>query len=265
LRGIWPAWAVSQQLPRENVPRKLEAIIVSDSTFLLRIPDFDISYKPPLDSLLSHYDKELRKHPNLIIDVRWNSGGSDATFSGLIPYLYTKPIKQYGAEVLCTVDNFNAWDRVKKLIPKSETGVQDQIASIMTLMQAHIGGFATFVADSVITLPAVSKLPVNVAIIINERCASSCEEFLFTAHQSDKVKLFGRHTAGVLDYSNVLEFTLPSGQILHLPCTRSNRLPSNPIDGIGIQPDIVLNESLNENSDSDEELKLVMRYLEKGK
>jgi hypothetical protein len=266
LAGVWPAWATSHSLPGQDNPRKLEAAILSDSTFFLRIPDFDLSCKPQVDSLLLLYDKEIRQRPNLIVDVRWNTGGGDATFSGLLPFLYTTPIKQIGAEVLCTLDNLKAWERLKKIIPAKETDVQNQIDALMVLMRAHIGEFATFVADSVIAYPKVIKQPKHVAILINERCASSCEEFLLAARQSEKVKLFGRHTAGVLDYSNVLEFTLPSGKrTLRLPCTRSRRLPDSPIDGIGIQPDVVISLSPDWNSDSDEELMFVVRYLEKWK
>ena len=54
--------------------------------------------------------------------------------------------------------------------------------------------------------------------------------------------LFGNeNTAGVLDYSNITPKESPSGKYdLYLPATRSRRLPENPIDNIGIAPDIII-------------------------
>ena len=59
---------------------------------------------------------------------------------------------------------------------------------------------------------------------------------------SKKVILFGNHsTAGVLDYSNAVSTNFPSGKYqLTFPMTRSQRLPENPIDNIGIKPDVII-------------------------
>jgi hypothetical protein len=59
--------------------------------------------------------------------------------------------------------------------------------------------------------------------------------------QSANVKLFGRRTAGVLDYSNVRPQALPSGgRLLWYATSRSLRLPYLPVDAAGISPDIYL-------------------------
>jgi hypothetical protein len=51
--------------------------------------------------------------------------------------------------------------------------------------------------------------------------------------------LFGQPSAGVLDYANVRVFALPSGKcFMAIPTTRSRRLPKNPIDNVGITPDV---------------------------
>jgi C-terminal processing protease CtpA/Prc len=85
-------------------------------------------------------------------------------------------------------------------------------------------------------------MPRNVGIIINEGNASSAEQFLLAAKESDKVILFGNcNTAGVLDYSNITPNPLPSNNYqLWCPMTRSKRLPENPIDNIGIAPDVMI-------------------------
>ena len=49
------------------------------------------------------------------------------------------------------------------------------------------------------------------AVLVDNACASSCEEFLLAARQSFHVKLIGRNNYGALDYSNLRRHTLPSG------------------------------------------------------
>lgn len=89
-------------------------------------------------------------------------------------------------------------------------------------------------------MDTVYSMPRNIGIIINEVNASAAEQFLLFAQQSDKVILFGNaNTAGILDYSNITPNPLPSNNYqLWCPMTRSKRLPENPIDNIGITPDV---------------------------
>jgi C-terminal processing protease CtpA/Prc len=113
-------------------------------------------------------------------------------------------------------------------------------------MKKNIGGFVTHPYsendNKFEEKDTVYAMPRNVGIIINEGNASSAEQFLLAAQQSDKVILFGNcNTAGVLDYSNITPNPLPSNNFqLWCPMTRSKRLPENPIDNIGIAPDVII-------------------------
>jgi hypothetical protein len=79
-------------------------------------------------------------------------------------------------------------------------------------------------------------------VLVDGRCASTCEQFLLDARQSRKVKILGdRSTRGLLDYGNALTTPLPSGERrMHVPTTRSRRLPAIPLDLAGIMPDVRL-------------------------
>jgi C-terminal processing protease CtpA/Prc len=85
------------------------------------------------------------------------------------------------------------------------------------------------------------KRPTRVAVLTDRGCGSSCEQFLLAMQQSWNVKLFGRRTAGALDYSNLRPHKLPSGKRLVLYATsRSTRLPHLPVDAVGVLPDVFL-------------------------
>ena len=119
------------------------------------------------------------------------------------------------------------------------------IQALIEVMKKNTGGFVTHpytINNTIVKESTVYPMPRNVGIIINERNASSAEQFLLAAKESDKVILFGNNnTAGVLDYSNVSTIPFPSNNYqLRCPTTRSRRLPENPIDNIGIAPDVII-------------------------
>jgi hypothetical protein len=48
--------------------------------------------------------------PNLVIDVRNNGGGSDVTYSELIKFLYTGPIRIVGSNIWSSEDNIRKFE-----------------------------------------------------------------------------------------------------------------------------------------------------------
>ena len=236
--------------------------ILSDDTFLVAIPSFDLKYKARIDKLLKQSDPEIRRRTNLIIDLRGNGGGSDVSYSALSPYLYTQPIVCIGVDALATEDNAAAWEALLADIPEQEGETRSQILRIAKKMRAAPEGtFVSIVKDETITLPEVFPRPSRVGILIDRVCGSTTEQFLLEARQSKKVTLFGENSGGVLDYANVRIFPLPSGQrILGIPTTRSRRLPKDPVDNVGIIPDVRI-ENLNiSEAESDRALDIIQQY-----
>lgn len=90
--------------------------------------------------------------------------------------------------------------------------------------------------------------PKNVSILIDRECTSATEEFLLKAKQSRKTKIYGYEASGgALDYSNLNVVFTPSGYwYATVPTTRSSRLPENPIDPYGIEPDIMVDRSVED-------------------
>ena len=131
----------------------------------------------------------------------------------------------------------------------TDTAVANQCHRIAVKMRQNIGKFIT--ADesrvSVDSSYTTSVFPSRVAIICNQYNGSTDESFLIKAKQSLKVKLFGRPTFGVLDFSNVHVVDFPNGLFSMTYCmTASFRIPDFAIDGIGIQPDFFIDDSISE-------------------
>lgn len=215
--------------------------VLSDSTVLLTIPgSFALAAKSQLVDLLHRHDGTIRSTPCLIIDLRGNTGGSDATYSSLLPYLYTGPMEVVGVDVLASEGNARQWEAMAAMIPEDEPDLAREVRDIVRRMRAHPGEFVSL-PDGRITFPEVMPLPERVGIIVDGACASAAEQFLLAAQQSTKTIVFGQPTRGVLDFSNPVPFPLPSGtRTVMIPTTRSRRLPTAPVDGVGIIPDITL-------------------------
>jgi C-terminal processing protease CtpA/Prc len=78
----------------------------------------------------------------------------------------------------------------------------------------------------------------------NEQCKYDWEHFIYLAKQSHKVTLIGQSTCGAFDYIEPLQFMLSTGKFyLEIPVARSSRVPQYKLNGIGIQPDIFINDS----------------------
>ena len=81
----------------------------------------------------------------------------------------------------------------------------------------------------------------------NQNNGSSDEQFLLSAKQSTKVKLFGTTTHGVLDISNLnLAYSPCENFMLQYGLTKSRRIPEMTIDNIGIQPDYYITPEIPE-------------------
>lgn len=220
------------------------ALYLDDSTYYLRIPSF---YNNTGNEFVLNHWNEINSRPNLIIDIRNNGGGQDNFYEELEKLIYTKPYESKGVEWYASPGNIKSFEDALKNgeIRNGEEG-RKWIEALVGAMKKNIGGFVphpySLNDNQIEKKDTVYPMPRKVGIIINEGNGSSAEQFLLAARQSDKVILFGNcNTAGVLDYSNVTPNPLPSNKYqLWCPMTRSKRLPKDPIDNIGIAPDVMI-------------------------
>jgi len=219
--------------------------ILSDSTFFIRANSFD-GFKDKIEKTIKDHWKDIMCRPNLVIDIRGNGGGQDDEWQMLFRLIYTSPFLSKGVEWYACEDNIKGYeDDIKNgTLRGGEEGLK-WTQSLLDEMKKNPGGFVVHPMmgkDDTVKEDTVYKYPRRVGIIISEGNGSSAEEFLLAAKRSGKVTLFGdQNTAGVLDYSNSVPVDLPSGKYyMRYPMSRSRRLPDNPIDNIGIAPDVLI-------------------------
>lgn len=218
---------------------------LNDSTLLLEIKTCDLSYKQQLDSLLFISEKKLNETKHLIIDVRGNEGGGDATFENLIPYLYTNPILTHSVNLWTSENNVKMFEDLLN-IPDLPIADKLNIERIVKAAKANPNSFVPLFQNDIdtLTLSGSTAFPKKVSIIIDEHCKSSTEQFLLLAKQSKKTTIYGKsNSGGALDYSNLNFVLTPSGfWYASVPTTRSARLPEYPVDPYGIKPDVFIDK-----------------------
>jgi hypothetical protein len=217
--------------------------VLDNNTCLLTVPSFSLVYKSHIDSLLLYYDTVLKKSLHLIIDLRNNGGGSVLCFEKIIPYLYTNPIITKGSSVLATEDNIRDYYALYDY-PNISDSMKNVFKKEAEILKNHIGELYPLWPSDTLILNNIYTYPKTISILVNERCASSAELFLLKAKQSTKVKLYGKHTMGAVDYSDAVTASFPCPLYkIRYSSSISNRIPEQPIDNIGIIPDIEIEES----------------------
>jgi hypothetical protein len=221
---------------------------LSKNTVYMRIPSFNISQKKKIDSVLNANQQLITSAPKFIIDIRNNGGGSDDAYSQLIPYLYTNPIRNVGAEMYSTPLNNQRQLELSKNTDydeKSRKGFADEYEVLN-----KNPGKLVLPDENAITIDTLEKVlpyPKNIGVLINHWSGSTAEEFLITAKQSKKVKLFGTSTLGSLDISNMNSVQSPSKEFVLSYClSKSLRMPGFVVDASGIQPDYYIDNSIPE-------------------
>lgn len=220
---------------------------LTDKTTILRIPSFSHSEKKLIDSIIDANRNIILSTENLIIDLRYNGGGSDESFEKLLPIIYTNPIRSVGVELLSTPLNNQ---RMIDFMNDPDFTEEDKkwAKDALEKLNKHIGEFVSVDSTTVTieTYDTIYPYPKNVGIIINEGNGSTTEQFLLAAKQSQKVKLFGTTTVGVLDISNMYFINSPCNDFkLAYSLSRSMRIPDFTIDDKGIQPDYYIDKTIS--------------------
>lgn len=217
-------------------------------TTLLTINSFssDPNY---LEELLRKNAEAVVSRSKLIIDVRGNRGGN-AVYFGFIPVYATQGLTSRGpGEVLASEDIKGYFQRLAKMSPDVYQTVVDRIKNNM----GDIVLGPDFPDRALQQYP--SKIE-HVAILTDEACMSACESFiLHSKAMSNKVKVYGTNTAGVIDYTSVMSVKLKSSKNQNIyfgfPTSSLGKgyFTDEYPDGYnktGIKPDVAISNSIDD-------------------
>lgn len=216
--------------------------ILDASTALVSIRSFSGSAGRELDSAYDKIIPELKKYPNLIIDVRNNGGGSDRNYKALMPLLYTDTIYNDFVEMFYTEDNLKAYEEMRDIAKANpeqwgKTGYQSWEFRINQMKGKTVNSFIPITAVNSTSTYRISKEnPVKIAILYNRNCASSCEQLLIDAAFSKKVQLVGEPSGGYIAYGNVMSKITPCGNVLNWTTTRKNK--DRKFEFVGVEPQV---------------------------
>lgn len=220
---------------------------LSSLTNLITIRSFGSPYIHEIDSVINAHDSSIRSTDNLIIDLRNNGGGADEAYKALKKYLYTQPYSIIGTDLYCTQDNIDSRRR-DALDQDFSEATRAQFKEMADSMSKHKGSYwSPFPPYIKIKRDTVLPFPKRIVVLVNDRCASTTEQFLLDpVKNSKKAVIMGTHSAGVLDYANLNELPLPcEGYEIDYPTSRSKRIDMGKgIDNKGILPDIELDDSV---------------------
>lgn len=231
---------------------------LSNKTSWLRIPNFSLENRAKIEALLAENSALLAATPNLVIDLRDNSGGGDSSYDALMGWLYTRPIYSVGVEFRDSEVNMAMLESLSRR-PELPREILPDLQRLIAGMREKEGGWVSLGERpiSIKTYPSIKPNPKRVGVLISG-AGSSGEQFVLDARASRKVTLFGANTAGVLDYSNQLERDTPSGKYrFKWASSRSMRLPEEPVDVVGIAPDIPIGDTI------DDPIEVIQLWLER--
>ncbi|MDF2852242.1 S41 family peptidase [Sphingobacterium multivorum] len=240
----------STETPKAEPEEEISSKSISPDIFYMKISSFGYENIAPFKELIEKNKEKIESSKGLIIDVRNNGGGTDDVYQPLLPYILTNPIRIMSVEFFATHTLVNGLrDYAIKNIKQDSLNEVKRIDEDLREYRENIGKFVLYGDKKVIidTIVINKKSPQQVIILVNRNVASSAENFLFSSRQSKKVKIMGTPSMGALDYGSIREFKFGCDNYqLLLPTYRSTRLPQYPIDNIGIQPDIYLDESISD-------------------
>jgi len=211
---------------------------------------------PKIDTLFLEILPELYKAKKLIIDLRYNGGGSTGIGFKILQYLVEGNLL-YGSKQVSRlhIPAFKAWGNWTE----EKDTINDAWAKQAFL--SHEDNYYhqfEYEPDS-ITIKD-DRIIIPTAILIGHQTASAAEDFLiYTENQNHMIKI-GEPTFG--STGQPLMFELPGGGNARV-CTKKDTYPDGKeFVGYGVQPDIKIKKSLNDYlGDIDPVLEKAIEYL----
>jgi C-terminal processing protease CtpA/Prc len=193
-----------------------------------------------IDSLFIQKLPELYKAKALIVDLRYNGGGSTNIGTAIFQYLTNDKIL-YGAKNSSRlhIPTFKAWGNYIEL--KDSTKNEWNKKAYLSFKDKFYYNF-DYEADT-IKLDA-KRIVVPTVLLMGHNTASAAEDFLIYADNQKHMTRIGENSFGSTGQPFVFE--LPGGGSARI-CTKKDTYPDGrEFVGYGIKPDIIVKRTLND-------------------
>lgn len=195
---------------------------------------------PKIDSLFTALLPELATAKGLIIDLRYNGGGSTTVGINILQYLTTdKVILGARNSTRMHVPTYKAWG--KFATPADTLTDKDRAKYLLSYQDKYFYHFP-YAPDTL--QPTAQKIVVPTALLIGHNTASAAEDFLIYADNQKHMTKIGANTFGSTGQPYM--FDLPGGGMARV-CTKKDTYPDGrEFVGYGIKPDLEVKPVLND-------------------
>jgi len=214
---------------------KQDGRMVEGGVAYLRIPSFE---EPEDENQAVQFVARHADAKSLIVDVRGNGGGS--TPSRLIRALMNRPYRDVNEATPMPIGVFGAYQRVVQSVPREQLSETDR-----AVLEA-LGSYSR----PILLAPGALRKPDNpiydgkVIILIDDFCASACEDFVIPFKSNGRATLIGRPTEGstgqpyMYDFGNGISFRVSSKRV--------SFADGSLFEGVGVVPDIEIPLSIED-------------------
>lgn len=215
---------------------------------------------PKIDTLFDQLLPELYKAKGLVIDLRYNGGGSTGIGTHILQYL-THDSLLYGARSSTRqhIPTFKAWGRFTD--PKDTLGNSWERRNLLSYQDNFWYPFEY--EPEPVHLEA-RRIVVPTVLLTGHNTASAAEDFLIYADNQKHMLRMGEHTFGSTGQPYL--FDLPGGGTARV-CTKKDTYPDGrAFVGVGIIPQVEVKRTLAAYlSGKDAALERAQAYLKNGK
>ncbi|TMW72885.1 S41 family peptidase [Alteribacter natronophilus] len=242
-------------------------------TVLIKLTDF--MNPDAIRELIRTNETLLDEAAHLIMDVRTNYGGSDASYLPLLPYLMPEEgvdLSDTDEVMLFNCTSANA-EREAEKFRKQLAAVQDPDARLVieafkTEWERNRGrGFSHFNLSDLMPDLFIRGIGSAEAIVVltDVYCGSSGDSFAEACRRSDKVTVMGRGTMGLNDYANLATAVWDRRYELMYPTSRLSRIDEGKgMSRTGVEPHVHIPWT-PEHLERDVDLGHALAFLKTGK
>jgi Peptidase family S41 len=227
----------SGALPDESTNFQL---IQNSEVGVLKIPDLSGWNWPTIDSVVGSNLANIRNCRLLVIDFRDNGGGGYGALKKLYPYIFTRKVPNDKYWIKSSQDNINDFKKMLDEGTYLDTSLKKMIASRIRILEKNKGRLCEITNENLFEIGEMEADPPRIAFLINEETSSAAEMFVKIAREnSQKVKVYGKNSYGVMDYGHVARYDLDYKVFkILIPKSKSHWVDKIQYDYKGIVPDI---------------------------